>query len=261
MSKHIGKEYGRLTVLRVDRIKKVVSKVSGKESSVTYLMCSCSCGNEVSVASNSLGNGNTKSCGCLRKELLHEKGEDLTNQVFDRLTAVKRLPGNGTKWLCQCSCGNTTITKAMALKAGATRSCGCLQKEHAVLNSHSRARKYRESKGLDPDEPLSEKRQQERARLKVIRKQVFERDSYTCACCGVVGSRLNAHHIETWAMSPELRFEVENLVTLCVSCHKYAHKGNFNILPDEPLSILLRGYTKVIEDYNVTGGSYDLLRA
>lgn len=260
MSKHIGKTYSRLTVLRIDRIENFVSKTSGKTSIRKFFVCSCSCGNEVSVASNSLANGNTKSCGCLRKELLREKSEDLTNQVFSRLTAIEQLPGIGTRWLCQCSCGNTTVTKAMALKAGSTRSCGCLQKEHAVINSHSRARKYRESKGLDPDTPMLEERLLERARFKTIGKEVFKRDSYTCTCCGVVGSKLNVHHIETWAFAPELRFDMNNLVTLCIACHKYVHKGNFNLPPDETLSILLKGYIKSAGDYSSTEVIYDLLR-
>lgn len=52
------------------------------------------------------------------------------------------------------------------------------------------------------------------------RKAVFERDNYTCVFCGVNGGTLNADHIKSFAMYPELRLDVNNGRTLCVPCHK-----------------------------------------
>lgn len=48
---------------------------------------------------------------------------------------------------------------------------------------------------------------------------VFQRDGYTCQECHVVGVRLEAHHIKSWARFPELRYEIENGKALCVPCH------------------------------------------
>lgn len=56
------------------------------------------------------------------------------------------------------------------------------------------------------------------------RTYIFERDSYTCQVCNKVGGVLNAHHIKQWAYYPELRYEVNNGITLCADCHKVAHK-------------------------------------
>lgn len=57
------------------------------------------------------------------------------------------------------------------------------------------------------------------------RKQVFERDNYTCQECGARNVRglklkLNADHIKPFALHPELRFDVSNGRTLCEDCHK-----------------------------------------
>jgi len=56
---------------------------------------------------------------------------DMTGQVFERLTAVEcvGMKHNQAMWLCQCSCGNTTIVMRQHLINGHTASCGCLRKE------------------------------------------------------------------------------------------------------------------------------------
>ena len=58
------------------------------------------------------------------------------------------------------------------------------------------------------------------------RKAVFERDDYTCQYCGERGGRLNAHHIKSWRNYEDLRYEVENGITLCEECHKKLHREN-----------------------------------
>lgn len=52
------------------------------------------------------------------------------------------------------------------------------------------------------------------------RKQVFERDLYTCQMCGEVGGYLQAHHIKSFSEYPELRLSLDNGCTLCIGCHK-----------------------------------------
>lgn len=59
----------------------------------------------------------------------------LQGKVFKRLTVIKRLENNSqgqSRWLCQCSCGNTTKTVGSKLTSGRTTSCGCLGLENAT---------------------------------------------------------------------------------------------------------------------------------
>lgn len=52
------------------------------------------------------------------------------------------------------------------------------------------------------------------------RKQVFERDNYTCVLCSKVGGELNADHIKPFSLYPELIFNLSNGRTLCSPCHR-----------------------------------------
>ena len=54
------------------------------------------------------------------------KYEDLSNQKFNRLTAIERIgQGKKAKWMCKCECGNITYAYAQMLKNGRHKSCGC----------------------------------------------------------------------------------------------------------------------------------------
>ena len=57
------------------------------------------------------------------------------------------------------------------------------------------------------------------------RKAVLNRDDYTCQFCNVRGGTLEAHHIDSWKEHKSDRFNVDNGVTLCKTCHKAYHKA------------------------------------
>ncbi len=52
------------------------------------------------------------------------------------------------------------------------------------------------------------------------RDKVFKRDGYTCQKCGAIGGPLEGHHIKPFSKFPELRFSVENGITVCKKCHR-----------------------------------------
>lgn len=58
----------------------------------------------------------------------------------------------------------------------------------------------------------------------IWRKTVYARDNWTCQHCKVKQRFPVAHHIKTFKDYPELRFDVDNGITLCRSCHKKEHE-------------------------------------
>ena len=65
---------------------------------------------------------------------------------YGRLVVVKEVEprhqqhekGKVRRFLCQCDCGNTTIVDIYHLVHGRIKSCGCYQKERALLGAKSR---------------------------------------------------------------------------------------------------------------------------
>ena len=62
------KVFGRLTVLSRDKEKEAEMRERDSYRYAKYYICQCECGKITTVRRNSLVSGNTKSCGCLRKE-------------------------------------------------------------------------------------------------------------------------------------------------------------------------------------------------
>lgn len=57
---------------------------------------------------------------------------DLTGQRFERLTVIKyygKANDRHSLWVCECDCGNEKVISGNSLKAGLTKSCGCLNNE------------------------------------------------------------------------------------------------------------------------------------
>jgi len=58
----------------------------------------------------------------------------------------------------------------------------------------------------------------------IWRNEVYKRDYWTCRLCGYKGKQIVAHHIKLFSDFPELRFSVDNGITLCRNCHARIHK-------------------------------------
>lgn len=55
------------------------------------------------------------------------------------------------------------------------------------------------------------------------REAVFARDNWTCQKCGKRGVFIHAHHIKPFSTHMELRFAIDNGITVCCPCHELIH--------------------------------------
>ena len=56
--------------------------------------------------------------------------------------------------------------------------------------------------------------------FRLWREAIFARDNWTCQKCKTRGGKLHPHHIKAFADYPEIRFALDNGITLCKDCHK-----------------------------------------
>src|SRR5262245_23114078 len=65
---------------------------------------------------------------------------DLVGKVFGRLTVVARAENRGKQpcWLCRCSCGEVRTVRGSDVRAGTSKSCGCLRRELASQSAKRR---------------------------------------------------------------------------------------------------------------------------
>lgn len=181
----IGLRFGRLVVIRETE----------QHSKSKSWDCLCDCGSIISIQTNSLTSGHTKSCGCLVSLV---ENRDLTDRKIGRLTVIREIErkicgGKGRRYyLCQCSCGNTTEVTRDALLQGNTQSCGCLYQE---VNRQRGANSHAWKDGLTPLQTLIRHSE----RYVEWRDSVLRRDKYVCALSGVKNCRdLEVHHIKSF---------------------------------------------------------------
>ena len=132
-----GQQFGRLIAIRPTE--------ECRHHSMVW-ECRCDCGNTAFVRSADLCAGNTKSCGCLKKENAVRNGKkrkitydiDLVGQQFGRLTVLRRSEERASLWECRCDCGNTSVQTTYRLINGMAKSYGCLHREHLASYGKSK---------------------------------------------------------------------------------------------------------------------------
>lgn len=59
-------------------------------------------------------------------------------------------------------------------------------------------------------------------------KQIKKKYNYICCICHKKGGELNSHHIKSWKEYPDVRYNLDNGITLCTDCHRWVH--NINVM-------------------------------
>jgi len=77
--------------------------------------------------------------------------------------------------------------------------------------------------------------------IKILKRLILERDDFTCQICKQRGGKLDVDHIKSWALFPDLRFELTNMRTLCRSCHLKTDTWGFH-----SSMFILRKYNKLL---------------
>lgn len=113
----------------------------------SYYLCQCECGNIKWIRSDSLKNGDTKSCGCLAKATQFKTSNvDYIGKKFGRLTiisATNKKSNTSPIYKCKCECGNIVNCSLNNLKHN-TNSCGCLKRELLVEDGKKKVKKILE---------------------------------------------------------------------------------------------------------------------
>ena len=197
----------------------------------TNYICECYCGNIITTTYSKLKHGHIKDCGCTKQiETRNQIDSQFINKKFGRLTVLSRTAlrygGSERKpfWLCLCDCGKTKIVSYHNLISGNNRSCGCLQFEIAYQGIH-----FGNSKTRKLDKLRNTKK------YKNWRLSVIKRDNSTCQICNnyFETEKLRAHHLLSFSKYNDLRYNKNNGITLCKTCHNKFHSiytsNNFDI--------------------------------
>jgi len=221
----------------------VIRKIKGNKFNnyKSYIEYKCDCGCISKVRTDNFYDG----IKC-RKCLDFNKGKDYTGLKYNRLTFLyktKKMVGKYYLWALKCECGNIVYKAAHLVTFGKVKSCGCLKLQKASEQGKHNKGKANGMYGIsrkgekNPNwNPNLDRDKRIRKRLipgyKEWRTAVFNRDNYTCQKCNIKGSRLQAHHIESYSECKEKRLIIDNGITLCEKCHKEFHSQfgvkNFN---------------------------------
>lgn len=129
-----------------------------------------------------------------------------------------------------------TRAKISAANKGQKPTASCIDASRSArrngLNLSDEARRRKSERFTGPNSPSwkggitpENRRQRGSAKMMEWRAAVFKRDDFTCQECSTRGGDMNAHHIKPFCAYPELRFAIDNGLTVCEPCHREIHRG------------------------------------
>lgn len=216
----------------------VIALLDSAEKQQRMWLCRCACGKEVGYSSAQLKSKRKMqraNCGCKKKlyysaKEIHRKS--LQGQRFHRwevLCPDLHSEHKGGHWICLCDCGSIHSVDSSALIRNQSKSCGCWRSEAALKHITENRHKFKMRKGKDHywfnPEMSDEDRKSRRTSWWALKwhKEVMAKCASLCQICGQNKPHMAAHHLVPWSRSKELRFEPNNGVALCPSCHAKYH--------------------------------------
>lgn len=123
----IGERYGKLVIIAP----------SNRYKGEIYWVCRCDCGGTKILKNRYVCSGKFTSCGQCEKDYFRKHLKPFPGQKIFRLTLLERevIKERGRKishWLCQCDCGEVTVSRETELTGGKIQSCGCLGRENSL---------------------------------------------------------------------------------------------------------------------------------
>lgn len=191
----------------------------------TKFLVKCGCGECFETTLRILKNSNLdtvecKRCRIERMSKLHAKPynevrEFLSAKGCSLLTDEKDYQNGRTKITFVARCGHVHTTTANVVLNG-TKHFVCSDCQKLLVAGENN---YNWKGGYDSEKVRFRKTYE----FKIWVKEVYQRDAYTCQCCGKKGGKLNAHHLDGYNWCVEKRTDVDNGITLCEDCHNDFH--------------------------------------
>lgn len=187
------------------------TEYTSMKSSLNYI---CSCGNPSKTSYYDFLQGHRCSlCGGNKKYTYQEVYNIFKLKNCELLSLEYINNSSLLKYICKC--GNTSEINLSNFLKG-TMCEECYRESCKGENNHHW------NPNLTEEDRIIKRNYDE---YKIWRTLIFERDNYTCQCCGdSKGSNLNAHHKDGYNWCKEKRLDVNNGVTLCKNCHSEFHK-------------------------------------
>jgi len=156
---------------------------------------------------------------------------EISAESRQKMSIAKIGKTSGSKGYKHTAEARVKMSKAKTGKPAPMKGKHLTMEQRVNLSCVNRGIKIENFDNFTTESSKAERNKLTDAKLHIV---CFERDNYTCGRCSIRGSKLNAHHLNSWKHFPEQRFDVANLVTLCDPCHRQFHRiyGNGKASPN-----------------------------